>query len=273
MFDSSETSALSLAFGLHHSCYLDKESKYTLPEELTLELLTHPSLLKKPEVGSRNQMDDYYWTEIGKAFVRIFPKRSLELADKMLEHFEEDGSIFGGFHSATQAVLNEVTRLYPEQVWQQITKYLGPPIDSRAFRIKDWLRGEYFSDDGGEGTLSIIPLERIWEWVDKDVEKHAWYLASFVPKRLFREEGRICLARELLVRYGTREDVQRNLMANFSTEGWWGPASAHFQSKKQQLLDFKKSEDNENVRRWIDAYVSSLDRQIESERIEEEREL
>lgn len=59
-------------------------------------------------------------------------------------------------------------------------------------------------------------------------------------------------------------------MGNFSTEGWSGPASLHYQDKKQKLLDFNKEEDNENVKRWIDEYVSSLDREIERAKIEEQ---
>ncbi|OFZ67522.1 MAG: hypothetical protein A2328_01560 [Bdellovibrionales bacterium RIFOXYB2_FULL_36_6] len=61
-------------------------------------------------------------------------------------------------------------------------------------------------------------------------------------------------------------------MANFSTEGWSGPASLHYQKKKQHLLEFEKEENNENVKRWIDEYVSSVDKRIEQTKIEEERE-
>nr|QNO52155.1 hypothetical protein MDNCFBIC_00025 [Methanosarcinales archaeon ANME-1 ERB6] len=270
LLDSSDTYAVSIALGFYHFYYLDGESKHTLPEELTRELLTHQLLFQKPEAGRRDQMDDYYWAEIGKAFVQVYPKKSLELADKMLEHFGEDGTILEDFHSQTHAVLNEITRRYPQEVWKWVIKYLGPPIDSRAFDIKEWLRGgEWFETK--EGILPIIPLEKIWEWVDEDVEGRAWYLASFVPKILFRTEGKICLAREVLVRYGHREDVRGNLMANFSTEGWTGLASLHFQTKKQKLFGFKRGEDNENVKRWIDEYVASLDQQIEWARIGEER--
>lgn len=271
LLDSSDTYAVSIALGFYHFYYLSRASKHTLPEELTLELLTHQLLFQKPEAGRRDQMDDYYWTEIGKSFVQLYPRKSLELADKMLEHFGEDDTILDGFRSQTQAVLNEITRLYPEEVWMRVTRYLGPPIDSRAFHIKEWLRGRGFFERGEEGALPMIHLEKILGWVDEDVENRAWYLASFVPKKLFREEGKICLAREVLMRYGTREDVRRNLMANFSTEGWSGPASLHYQEKKQQLLEFKREEDNENVKRWIDEYISSLDRQIERAKIEEER--
>ena len=69
-----------------------------------------------------------------------------------------------------------------------------------------------------------------------------------------------------------RKDVRRNLMANFSTEGWAGSASLHHEMKKQQLLEFLKEEDNENVRIWVDEYVAALDEDIRRENIEEERE-
>jgi len=271
LLGSSDTYAASIALALYHLYYLRKESQHPLPEELTLKLLTHQLLFQKSEAGKRDQLDDYHWTEVGKAFVQLYPEKSLELADKMLEHFGENGTILEGFHSQTQAVLNEITRRYPQEVWMRVTKYLVPPIDSRAFDIKEWLRGGKFFETGDEGILPIIPLEKIWGWVDQDVDKRAWYLASFVPKTLFREKGKLCLAREVLVRYGTREDVRRNLMANFSTEGWSGPSSLHYQKKRQQLLDFKKGEGNENVKHWVNEYVSSLDRRIEQTRIEEER--
>lgn len=59
--------------------------------------------------------------------------------------------------------------------------------------------------------------------------------------------------------------------ANFYTEGWSGPASLHYQQKKEQLLAFKEGEDNENVKRWLDEMIGSLDKQIEHEKIQEER--
>ncbi len=269
---SSEREAISIALDLYHFYYCRKESKYPLPKELTLRLLTAAPLFRKLDRRRRSQMDDYYWTELGKEFVRKHSSESLELADKVLEHFGEEGTIVEGFHSSTQAVLDEITRRFPSEVWRRITKYLGPPIDSRAFRLRSWLRGDEFFPSGENGVLPIIPLEDILQWVDENVEKRAWYLASLVPKQLFRREGEVCLAREVLVRYGARRDVRGNLMANFYTEGWSGPESVHFQTKKQSLLEFRKGETNENVKRWIDEYVASLDKQIERARIEEERE-
>jgi hypothetical protein len=270
LLSNSDIYAISTALDMYHY-YIYKEPKHILPVELTMKLLIHPLLFQKLESGKRDKMDDYHWSGIGKAFFKLYPEKSLELADKILQHFGEEGTIFDDSLSRTQVVLNEITQHYPKDVWLLITKYLGPPTDSRAFHIKEWLQGGKFYEEK-EGTINLIPPELIWEWVDNNVDKRAWYVASFVPKKLFREEGKTCFAREVLVRYGTRDDVRRKLMANFSTEGWSGPDSLHYQKKKQQLLDFKKEEENENVKRWIDDYVSSIDKRIEQAKIEEERE-
>ena len=75
-------------------------------------------------------------TEIGKRFVQLYHEKSLDLAAKMLEHFGEEGTILEGFYPQAQEVLNGITRQYPQQVWELVTKYLRPQIDSRAFYIK-----------------------------------------------------------------------------------------------------------------------------------------
>ncbi len=272
LLNSSKTNAISIAMDLHHFYYLRKESQHKLPKGVTLKLLTHPALFQKPETGRRDQMDDYHWTEIGKSFIQLYPERSLDLAAKIIEHFGEKDTILEGFHPNTHNVINEITRRHPKEVWKEVRKYLGPPLDSRAFHIREWLRGgSIFLGPRGGGALSLMPQKEVWEWIDSDIEKRARYFAGFVPKQLFREKERVCLAREVLVRYGKLEDVRNSLMANFSTEGWIGPASLHYQKKKQQLLDFRKEEDNKNVKRWIDDYMSVLDRRIEREKIKEER--
>jgi hypothetical protein len=217
-------------------------------------------------------MQEYDWSQIGNGLVRTHPEASLQLADVMLEHFGEDGTIVEGFHSQSHAVLNDIVTRFPAKVWQRITRYLGPPIDGRAYHLKSWLHGDEFQDRGEAGVLPLIPIEELWSWVDADIETRAQYLASLVPKQLFREEGRVCLAREVLVRYGHRRDVRNSLMANFSSESWWGPESAHYEAKKQALLAFRANETDSNVRQWIDEFVAALNRQIEHARIREERE-
>ena len=270
LLGSNSPSAVSVALNLYNAYYYRIETRKSLPEELTLSLLTHLSLVcGKYEM---HQLDEHCWAEIAKVFIELYPEKSIELASIMLEHFGEDGTIFESHFSQTQEVLNRITSSHPSEVWDIAVKYLGPPIDSRAFQITHWLRGGSYFKSGEEGILPLIPLKKIWEWVNGDVGKRAWYLATFVPNRLFREEGIVCMAREVLVRYGYRKDVRNNLRANFSTEGFSGPASLHYREKKEELLNYKKEESDKNVIGWIDEYVSILESRIEKEKQDEERE-
>src|SRR6266702_3782169 len=254
LLESSHTYANSIALDMYYTYYVEAESEHILPEQLTLSLLKLLSLFQITQDSKRDPMDDFHWTEIGKKFVQLYPERSAILADWILEHIEEDNTILN-LYSNTLSVLNEITLRYPQVVWTFITKYLGPPMDRRAWYIQQWLRGGDVPPIEGGGALSSIPLAIVWQWVDEDVERRARYLASFVPPSLFRQEGHMCIAREVLIRYGNREDVRHAFMANFSTGTWWGPESAHYESVKQQLLEFKEGEKNGNVNRWIDEYI------------------
>ncbi len=272
LLTQSEVGAVYIALPLY-SHYYQNGVERQLPKNLTLRLLTSPMLFQKSELAQQDQMASFYWEKIGKAFVQLYPSKSLELADIMLEHFGKEETVFDGFLSKTQTVLFDIAELNPEEIWKRIVKYLDFPIDSRAFRLTNWLGGKNLGNEKNEGTLSLIPVNVVWRWVDKDIEERAWYLASFVPKQLFRETDKTCWAREVLVQYGSREDVRRNLRANFSTESWWGNESTHLENKERELLEFRKDEDNSNVRLWLDEFMTELRHRIEQAKIEEEREV
>ena len=105
------------------------------------------------------------------------------------------------------------------------------------------------------------------------MENRASYIAhSLLPKRHLEEEWKTSLARATLKRYGMREDVRSALMANYLTGVWAGPASSRYESKKQQLLRIKHSEDDKNIKLWIDNFVDGLEKEIERAKVEEERE-
>ena len=274
LLSSQENEAVYIAMDLYqfYYVYTQKELKRIFPEDLTLQLLTHPMLFIKIEGRKQDQMGDHNWTEIGRAFVCKYPEQSMLLAKVIIEHFGEGGTIFDRFHSPFQSVLVEISRKYPKDMWNLLVKYLEPPLDRQAFYVKEWLRGSDLFGMVEEDAISLFPIEEIWKWVDGNVEIRAWHLASFIPKGLFREKGKVCLAREILVKYGMQEKVRNNLRVNFWTGGWAGPASLHYQGKKQQLLDFRNGETDKNVLGWIDEYIKSLDKQIEMSKAEEERE-
>ena len=266
--------AASIALTLYYYYYVCEKPEPALPRNLTFRLLAHPTLFEESNRHRFDTMTDYYWVEIGKAFLKSSPEKSLELVEPMLSHFGHHGSIFS-VNSETCSVLNQITGQHPVEVWEKVSRFLEDQTNvSRAVSLEQWLgEGGGSSRKNRLGALTLIPLEKIWEWVDKDVENRAWYVAyRLVPKTLSAEEWPTSLVRAFLIRYGEREDVRRNLRANYSTEMWQGSLSLHSENKQQKLLRLKDGEDNENVKRWIDEFVEELEKRIEYAKIDEERE-
>ncbi len=73
------------------------------------------------------------------------------------------------------------------------------------------------------------------------------------------------------MRYGERPDVRQAFSANYFTGNWWGSESLHYEEVKHGLLDFKKGEENKNVRFWIDGHVAELNQYIQQAKLREER--
>ena len=266
LIEEGSVEGASIALDTLHFYYLYDKSdpSRTLPKDLTLRVLNHEAFFEKAgERGRRQQMAEFNWKELGIAFLKKYESDAIQLADKLVQFFGADGSIVGDYYTQVQGVLVEIARRYPVQVWDRLKTCIGPPMDSRAFHLTHWL---------GEGALELFPVNLLWAWVDEDVEKRAWHLAHFMPKSLFRSGEHVCLAREVLVRYGHREDVRRNFSANYWSGSWMGSESDRYDRMKQELVEFRKTEDNENVKKWIDEFIAGLEHDLEVAKVREERE-
>ena len=104
-----------------------------------------------------------------------------------------------------------------------------------------------------------------WDWVDESIEKRAWFIAHIAPRTMSLDQWKDSLAREVLVRYGKRNDVRKELRANYSTEGWSGSESTFYEGKKQILTQFRDGETNANVKTWLDEYILSMEAEIKRE--------
>jgi hypothetical protein len=269
-----DKSAVSTALSLSHRYYDQRKSDIVLPRDLTFRLLTHPLLFGELDKGLFNQMTDYHWTEIGKEFVQLYPEKNLELAKIMLAHFGEKRSIVGNY-SKTCSVLTELTKRHPIQVWKSVSKHLEARDNFlRMFALEKWLReGDISTTKKERGALTLIPREKIWEWVDGDVENRAEYTAfSLIPKKHLAEEWQTSLVRAFLKRYVMRENVRRALMGNYLAGVSVGPVSSNYERKKQDLLRIKNIEDDKDIKLWIDDFVDGLEKEIERAKVEEERE-
>ena len=77
------------------------------------------------------------------------------LVAPLIESFYEEDSIMNNFHFPPIDVLNQVLNSSPSIVWKIVKKYIGPPIDSRAFNLGLWLRGNiHHTAEGEDHSLS-----------------------------------------------------------------------------------------------------------------------
>ena len=161
LLNAIEKSAVSMALHLyHHYCILGKPEP-ALPLDLTFRVLSHPSLFEESDGSRFGTMTDYYWTEIGKAFVDLHSEKSLELVEPILSHFGQEGTIID-IYSETCSVLDQITERYPVEVWEQVCKHLEDQTDfSRAFSLERWLgEGKGALGEEGIGALALIPPEK-----------------------------------------------------------------------------------------------------------------
>ena len=276
LVNANEKSAMSTALYLYHRYYVFQKPEPSFARDLTLRVITQPSLFDELDRYRFSTMTEYYWTEISRIFLQLYPEKSLELVEPMFSHFGHDGSI-AGVSSQTCSVLDQITdtEQYRGDVWGLVSKLLEDRTDfSRVISLERWLcEGSSVGRKRSKAALTRIPKEKIWEWIDNDLENRAWYFAGrLVPKTLSAEEWKTSLAREFLVRYGARKDVRSSLITNYLTESYHGPPSLHYQEKQEKLLQIRAAEDDINVKYWIDDFVEVLKEQEEREKRHEARE-
>ena len=271
--------ALIAALRLLHSYYADNESPRDVDSVDVEGVVFHEKLFMPPEADSKNAHLDFNWSQVTRRFLLENPDKKLTTVRKLIESMGEESVVLPRFdRSEAKKLLMDLSKESPRETWKVAMSLLGPPIDARAYSIKEWLAGaedHWQSNEDAEKVTSIlhaIPPEDIWAWVDIDTERRAWYLATFVPKDLLLYPQQTSLVREILIRYGAREDVQRNLMANFSSEGWMGPESEHYGEKIIRLDQALVYEPEPNVREWLQLYIRSLKHSVERAKMKEERE-
>lgn len=248
-----------------------------LPLDFTFKLLNMPAFWEKSEEcyargetypNSRPE----YWIETLERFIEQYPEKSDSFLNKIIEFF--NGKSFSDIiylqEKNLRKALFALSRMNPNKLWNVLKKYLSPIGDPRSSFLAFWLGGRFEKIS----PLIIFDPNDIWIWVEEDVENRSPYLASFIPAKLFHSEVEVCLARELLIKYGDNEKVRKNFSSNvFNSEGVsFGPMSRTYKSRKELLLKFGENEENTNVKTWISEYISKyLEKDIKWAEREEEK--
>jgi len=259
------------ALDLFHHYFVFHPAEKNIPGSLSYRVLTQKLFFRESE-SLVPQMAEYHWSETAQVFIHQYPEKSLSLAKKILINLNPRNSLINNLDSEIQKNLYELTKTNPKEIWKIVKKVISTKKNIQAFEILSWLKGGNSFDGEKKFPIMLIPANDIFEWVDEDVNYRPWLLATFVPKILDLNEGLGPLTRELLIKYGNRDDVKHELIANYSSEGWMGDESLHLKKKKNLLLEIRKKESNQFVVNWIDDYLEIITNEIEQAKMHEERE-
>jgi hypothetical protein len=257
------------ALNLFYTYYSSSENNKELPVKLALATLS-----KAVNTGAspeQQALDDYQWVGVATKLYQQKSNTGFAIVDLIFKGLE-GREVFSHFDATVLELLNTITKDHPQGVWQRMLPHLPGGEKEEIHEIVFWLRGETYFEDFKSGALELFPSDLLFEWLETDVEERAWQVAyRFVFPSLAPNAQGLSFARELLVRYGERDDVQRNLMANFETADWMGNASDYYAGKLEGLNNYRKTEQHPKVLAFIDQYSSVLKKRIEESRIEEER--
>ena len=254
------------AIELFYSFFIHRQPK-NLDGQITFDLLMHDAFFDK--VHSANNDDiitDMAWQMIAMEYIERYPAKSTIIAEKILENIGSS-RIEVRRRSEAVEVLNVIAIRHPDEIWDIVIKHIVFPYDSRTFHIMRWIKND--SVYSKHEFIHTVDFKKISEWADSDPTKRMGFITSIAPSHLQKED---CLARKILVRYGKDESVRKALTRNFSLGVSYGSIVEHYENKKDKFLAYKETEDDENVKRWIDDHVDWLDRVILQEKLREERE-
>lgn len=238
-----------------------------LLRDLTLELLTHPAFVEARDDPPMRQGSGHQWKETAEAFLTQYPDDSDHIVELILETFGEHQAVIGSSRDVKD-LLHQLLEKDSANTWAAISSVLAER-DERLYVLSRWLRGDDTHDD--RTPILDVPVSSLWSWVEEDVENNASIAALLVPAEFFHGDTEMCLAREVLARYGDREQVQEALSGNYGTEFYTGLGSKHHSEKKERLEAFKEAETDPQVIRWVEDEIQQLEKKIDSAAQFEER--
>lgn len=264
---SEETGVCAVALmSIFHTYYVWEDESPEIDEELAVRLLTHDVFLMNDAIVQYSQMTQYHWEETAKELVEVNPDTAVQMLDSIFDNLGSKGTLIRTSNDVNE-VLSKILNKRPEETWRRITETLDKR-DERMIWLSNWLSGGFRAE--GEYPIKSVPPELIWEWVDDDVSDNGVLAARLIPARFFHADEKVCLARELLKRYGDDEDVRQAVSNNYHSETIVGPASEHYRKKKQNIYEFKEEKEHPNVLKWANEEISDLEKQIRASEMQEE---
>ncbi|MDC6167138.1 hypothetical protein [Paucibacter sp. XJ19-41] len=222
--------------------------------------------------GSRHpgQSFGFHWKRVCSTLVKSNTEFAAPLLDAILTAMGKEYRL--SYDHDIEALSKELVGIDPERAWQVTAKHFEATLPRWRSDVYNWLKGgiRSFGEGVPRGPISDLPESSILSWIESDPSGRAALIAHAALPTL-DDAGGGGLTRQLLTRYGHIEGVRSGISASFHSGSWTGPTSQYLKRKREILRRWLAAGFDFQVVQWIEPEIERLDRQIQREEINEER--
>lgn len=224
-----------------------------------IPLLRHPG-----------QSFGFNWKCVCSRLVKSNAEFAAPLLDAILTAMGEEYQL--SYDHDIEALSNELVSIDPEGAWRVTAKHFEATLPKWRSDVYNWLKGgiRSFRQEVQRGPIANLPESSILAWIESDPDGRAALIAHAALPTL-DDEGGGRLTRQLLTRYGHIDGVLSGISASFHSGSWMGPMSQHLKRQRDILRRWLAAGFDFQVTQWIETEIEGLDREIQREEINEER--
>lgn len=256
--------ALQLLIGLMSS--VSSERPMPCGPAFTFDVARHAIAFLRHQ----GQSSGFNWKCVCSRLVKANAEFASPLLDAILTAMEDEYRL--SYDDCIEELSKELVSIDAEGAWQVTAKHLEAALPKWRSDVYNWLKGGVlsFGESGQRGPIADLPESRILGWIESDPAGRAALIAHAALPTLDDESGG-SLTRQLLTRYGHIDGVRSGISASFHSGSWVGPTSQYLKEKRNILRRWLSAGFNFQVAQWIEAEIEGLDREIQREEINEER--
>ncbi len=222
-----------------------------------------------PGSGHSGQSFGFNWKRVCSRLVKSNPALSAPLLDAILTAMGEEYRL--SYDDSIEELSKELVGIDPERAWQVTATQFEAALPTWRGDLYNWLKGGIRSFVGRQhGPIAGMPENSILSWIESDPSSRAALIAHAVLPTLDDDCGG-GLTRRLLTLYGHIEGVRSGISASFHSGSWTGPTSQHLKHQRDILRRWLSAGFDFQVAQWIETEIERLDRGIQTEEINEER--
>ena len=212
-------------------------------------------------------MSDHYWGLVAKRLLKLAPDYKIKLFRLLIQGTKSFGAISSG--GKISRIAFDICKEHPTETWPIVAQSL---LSDKSYVFRMWLGDDGIRGDPVPPAITAFKPADIFAWIDEDRRERAYKITDVLPKTLEVANGGE-FTRDFLARYLDIEGIGDSVMFHFGSGSYSGPRSLHLSGRRSNAQRWIAQVGIPRVVDWLEEYVQKLSKEIENEKIREERSL